>query len=100
MVFAKSEATALLREGWAKSKVLAAYCSAMAHRVVTLLEQVGIEEEFAITGGIAKNIGIVKRLEDEIGVKAQPAEIDTQIAGALGGALFAQNLLKKKLNAN
>ncbi|MGD2154617.1 MAG: benzoyl-CoA reductase, bzd-type, subunit Q [Gemmatimonadales bacterium] len=100
VVFAKSEATALLREGWPKSKVLAAYCSAMAHRVVTLLQQVGIEEEFAITGGIAKNIGIVKRLEDEIGVKAQPAKFDTQIAGALGGALFAQNLLKKKLGAN
>ena len=66
VVFAKSEATALLRQGWAKSKVLAAYCSAMAHRVVTLLEQVGIEKDFAITGGIAKNIGVVKRLEDEI----------------------------------
>ncbi len=100
VVFAKSEATALLREGWPKSQVLAAYCSAMAHRVVTLLEQVGIEKEFAITGGIAKNIGVVRRLEDEIGVRAMPSKIDTQIAGALGGALFAQNLLKKKLSAN
>jgi bzd-type benzoyl-CoA reductase Q subunit len=100
VVFAKSEATALLREGWPKSQVLAAYCSAMAHRVVTLLEQVGIEKEFAITGGIAKNIGVVRRLEDEIGVRAMPSTIDTQIAGALGGALFAQNLLKKKLSAN
>ena len=99
VVFAKSEATALLREGWPKSKVLAAYCSAMAHRVVTLLEQVGIEKEFAITGGIAKNIGVVSRLEHEIGVKALPSKIDTQIAGGLGGALFAQNLLKKKLSA-
>jgi len=100
VVFAKSEATALLREGWPKSQVLAAYCSAMAHRVVTLLEQVGIEKEFAITGGIAKNIGVVKRLEEEIGVRAMFSKIDTQIAGALGGALFAQNLLKKKLSAN
>jgi len=100
VVFAKSEATALLREGWPKSQVLAAYCSAMAHRVVTLLEQVGIEKEFAITGGIAKNVGVVKRLEDEIGVQAMSSKIDTQIAGALGGALFAQNLLKKKLSAN
>ncbi|UCC73632.1 MAG: benzoyl-CoA reductase, bzd-type, subunit Q [Gemmatimonadota bacterium] len=100
VVFAKSEATALLREGWPKSKVLAAYCSAMAHRVVTLLEQVGIEEDFAITGGIAKNIGIVSRLEGEIGIKALPAKFDTQIAGGVGGALFAQSLLKKKLGAN
>jgi bzd-type benzoyl-CoA reductase Q subunit len=99
VVFAKSEATALLREGWPKTKVLAAYCSAMAHRVVTLLQQLGVEEKFAITGGIGKNIGVVKRLEKEIGVEAMPAEIDTQIAGGLGGALFAQRLLKKKLAA-
>jgi len=97
VVFAKSEASGLLREGWAKNKVLAAYCAAMAHRVVTLLEQVGIEKEFAITGGIGKNIGVVKRLCDEIGVQALPANYDTQIAGGLGGALFAQNLLKKEL---
>lgn len=96
VVFAKSEATGLLRAGWPKSKVLAAYCSAMAHRIVTLLEQVGIEKEFAITGGIAKNVGVVRRLEKEIGVKALVSEYDTQIAGALGAALFAQNLLKKK----
>jgi len=99
VVFAKSEATGLLREGWPKNKVLAAYCSAMAHRIVTLLEQLGIEEDFAITGGIAKNIGVVRRLEKEIGIKAMPARLDTQIAGALGGALFAQNLLKKKAGA-
>ncbi len=100
VVFAKSEATALLREGWPKSKVLAAYCSAMAHRVATLLEQVGVEHDFAITGGIAKNIGVVRRLENEIHVKALPTQYDTQIAGALGAALFAQNLLKKKLSTN
>jgi bzd-type benzoyl-CoA reductase Q subunit len=97
VVFAKSEATALLREGWPKSKVLAAYCSAMSHRVATLLQQLGIEKEFAITGGIAKNVGVVRRLEDEIGVEALPARFDTQIAGGLGGALFAQSLLKKKI---
>jgi predicted CoA-substrate-specific enzyme activase len=99
VVFAKSEATGLLRQGWPKSKVLAAYCSAMAHRVVTLLEQVGIEKEFAITGGIGKNAGVVRRLSKEIGITPMTPTYDTQIAGALGGALFAQNLLKKKLGA-
>lgn len=99
VVFAKSEATGLLREGWPKNKVLAAYCSAMAHRVVTLLERIGIEEEFAITGGIAKNVGVVKRLEDEIGIKALEPKHDTQIAGALGAALFAKTLLEKQRKA-
>ena len=37
VVFAKSEAASLLRAGWTKEKVLAAYCSAMAHRILSLL---------------------------------------------------------------
>ena len=95
VVFAKSEATGLMRQGWPKAKVLAAYCSAMAHRVVTLIERLGIEKDFAITGGIAKNPGVVKRLEKELGVEALKPRHDTQIAGALGGALFATALVKK-----
>ena len=70
VVFAKSEAAGLLRQGWPKEKVLAAYCSAMAHRVSSLLERVGVEREFAITGGIAKNPGVVKRIERELGFEA------------------------------
>jgi bzd-type benzoyl-CoA reductase Q subunit len=95
VIFAKTEATGLLREGWAKEKVIAAYCLAMAHRVVELLERIGIEKDFAITGGIAKNRGVVERIEREIGVKALTPKLDTQIAGALGGALFAKALVEK-----
>ena len=96
VVFAKSEASGLLREGWPKEKVLAAYCSAMAHRVVTLLERIGIEKEFAITGGIAKNIGVVERLTSELNITALKTDMDTQIAGAIGAALFARALYLKK----
>ncbi len=96
VVFAKSEASGLLREGWPKEKVLAAYCLAMAHRVVGLLERLGIEEDFAITGGIAKNIGIVSRIEKELGIKALNPTLDTQIAGALGASLFAGALVQKE----
>jgi bzd-type benzoyl-CoA reductase Q subunit len=96
VVFAKSEAVGLLRKGWPKEKVLAAYCSAMAHRVVTLLLRLGIEEKFAITGGIAKNIGVVKRIEDELKLKAPEPSIDPQIAGAIGAALFAKALIEKE----
>jgi len=95
VIFANSEASVLLRAGWSKNLVLAAYCSAMAHRVYTLLERVTVEKDFAITGGIAKNIGVVKRLEDELGVRALPAKYDTQIAGGLGAALFAKGLLER-----
>jgi len=96
VVFAKSEAVGLLRKGWPKEKVLAAYCSAMAHRVVTLLLRLGIEEKFAITGGIAKNIGVVKRIEDELKLEAPEPTIDPQLAGAIGAALFAKALVEKE----
>ncbi len=97
VVFAKSEASGLLREGWPKEKVLASYCSAMAHRVVTLLDRIGIEKEFAITGGIAKNPGVVNRISKELNITPLKTEMDTQIAGALGAALFARALYLKKL---
>ncbi len=96
VVFAKSEATGLLRQGWDKNRVIAAYCSAMAHRIVTLLERDGIEEGFAITGGIAKNSGVVNRLQTEIGINIMRTEYDTQIAGALGAALFGKVLAEKQ----
>jgi len=95
VVYAKSEATGLLREGWPKNKVLAAYCSAMAHRIMTLLERIGVEKDFAITGGIAKNKGVVTRLAKEVGMPIMKTDYDTQIAGALGAALFAKALVDK-----
>jgi bzd-type benzoyl-CoA reductase Q subunit len=95
VVFAKSEAAALLRKGWPKEEVLAAYISAMVHRVATLLARIKIEPEFGITGGIAKNVGVVKRLEKELGVSALTPRYDTQIAGAAGAALFARTLVEK-----
>ncbi|MEK7847668.1 MAG: benzoyl-CoA reductase, bzd-type, subunit Q [Chloroflexota bacterium] len=97
VVFAKTEAVGLLREGFTVSEVLAAYCSAMAHRVVTLIQRVGIQKEFAITGGISKNSGVVKRLEKELGLEAVKMDPDPQLAGAIGAALFARDLLAKKM---
>ncbi len=96
VVFAKSEAAGLLREGWSKKRVLAAYCSAMAHRVVSLLQRIGVVKDFAITGGIAKNKGVVVRLERELKINALQSKYDAQIAGALGAALFAKAMVEKQ----
>lgn len=95
VVFAKSEAAGLMRGGWSKNEVLAAYCAAMAHRVTNLLKRVGMQKDFAITGGIAKNIGVVKRIEKELDITALASNYNTQIAGGLGGAIFARDLLLK-----
>ena len=96
VVFAKSEALGLLKAGYTKNMVIAAYCQAMAERVVSLLERIGVEEGFFITGGIAKNPGVVKRIERLLGIKQLETKIDSQIAGALGAALFGYTLMQKQ----
>jgi bzd-type benzoyl-CoA reductase Q subunit len=95
VVFAKSEATALLRKGWSREEVLAAYCRAMADRIFSLVERVGVSPGFAVTGGMAKNRGVVDRLMKKIGLERMRTPWDTQIAGAAGAALFAHDLCLK-----
>ncbi len=95
-VFAKSEAIGLLRKGWNKNEVLAAYCEGMAHRVVNLLQRIGVQKDFVITGGISQNPGITKRIEKELGVTAlESKRWSPQLAGCIGAALFARDLLEK-----
>ncbi|MBC8460515.1 MAG: benzoyl-CoA reductase, bzd-type, subunit Q [Deltaproteobacteria bacterium] len=95
VVYAKSEATGLLRKGWTTEEVLAAYCKAMAERIHSLVERVGVTPEFAITGGMAKNRGVIDRLMPLIGLNAMTTIWDTQIAGAAGAALFGYALCQR-----
>jgi bzd-type benzoyl-CoA reductase Q subunit len=96
VVYAKSEAVSLLRSGKKTNEVLAAYNRAMANRVYELIERLGVEKDFAITGGQSKNIGLVSRLEKLMGIKAlSPGKLDPQIAGAIGAALFAKAVIEK-----
>jgi benzoyl-CoA reductase subunit A len=96
VVFAKTEVIRLVHEGRSRSQMLAAYCEAMAHRVHSLIQRIGLIKDFAVTGGIAKNVGVVKRVEGKLGVKGVEMMPDPQIAGALGAALFAQDLLARQ----
>jgi bzd-type benzoyl-CoA reductase Q subunit len=95
VVYAKSEAAGLLRKGWSKEEVLAAYCKAMAERIYELIERLGVNPEFAVTGGMAKNRGVMDRLMPMVGLERMQTEWDTQIAGAAGGALFGFALCQK-----
>ena len=68
----------------------------MAHRIFSQVKAVDVEQDFVITGGIAKNPGIVNRLEKELGFEIfRNTTIDTQLAGAIGAALFGKALYEK-----
>jgi len=97
VIFAKAESLALLRQGWPKEKVAAAYHAAMADRIVDLLTRVGVEKDFVTTGGVSKNAGIIQRIEKLLGIKALTPKMDPILAGAIGAGLFAQALHEKEL---
>ena len=101
VAYAKTEAVGLLRKGWSTEKVLAAYTRAMAVRMANLINRVGLEKELVITGGQSKNMGIVMRVENILGVKTLPSPnwreggLDPMVAGAAGAALLGKALYLK-----
>jgi predicted CoA-substrate-specific enzyme activase len=88
-VFAQTDILLRLREGRHRNDILAGACEAISSRIQDLLERVGIAEVFMMTGGIAKNIGVVKRVEEKVGLKAC-IPFEPRIIGALGAAIFAK----------
>lgn len=50
-------------------------------------------------GGVAKNVGVVRRLEKELVVKSVTLRPDPQLSAALGAAVFADNFVKKAIRA-
>jgi len=91
--FANTEAVGLFREGYKESEVLAAYLFAIAWRLHSTIGRVQPEKEIAFTGGLAKNPGIVKRLEREMKMTALTTVYDPQLAGAIGAAIIAREML-------
>jgi len=90
-VFAQSEALDLIRSKVPLEQVIAGYHHAMARRISTLVARLGLKRDFVVIGGLAKNPGIVDRLESSLKVSrlAPKPEWDPTLIVALGAALFA-----------
>ncbi|NLE90627.1 MAG: 4Fe-4S binding protein [Dehalococcoidales bacterium] len=89
-VFAKTEALRHLRKGVSQADILAGLHEAIATRSFNLLKRVSIEADFAITGGISKNSGLVAKIAEKVQMKPQLCD-DPQLCGAIGAALFARD---------
>jgi len=88
-VYAKSEAVRFMRQGVGKADILAGLHESISKRVMSLLRAVGIRDKFVLTGGIAKNIGVVTRIREKVGEIKIHMPPEPMIAGAVGAALFA-----------
>ncbi len=87
-VFVEQEIVMHLARGCSIEDVLAGVHTAIAGRSVALLRRVGLEEQITFTGGVARNAGMVRALEDRLKLKLNVAE-ESQHVGAIGAALFA-----------
>lgn len=88
-VFAESEVISLVSEGEELEDILYGIHRAIADRTMSLISRMGGAEDAVImTGGVAKNTGVVKALEATLG-KQIKVYMEPQIIGALGAALLA-----------
>jgi len=87
-VFAEQEAVTELSKGVPVEDLLAGLHEAIAARIYSLVARLKIEKDIAVTGGGAKNIGLIKALEEKFGypVVVPPEPL---VTGALGAALLA-----------
>ncbi len=90
-IFAESEVISLINEGHDKRDVFAGVVSAVTNKIAGQVRRLGIVQEVAMVGGVAKNGLVVGMLERRLGLKfADLGGIDPQLVAALGAALLAR----------
>ncbi len=87
-VFVESEIMSHMVRGERMEDILRGVHNAIGVRSVALLRRVGITPEITFTGGVSRNVGMVKALEDQVGTKVNVSPL-SQYLGAIGAALFA-----------
>ncbi len=87
-VFAESEVISLIAKGCSKDDIIRGLHEAISKRIFTMAGKLRMEKPITMTGGVAKNQGIVEALRKSLKAEIQVPE-EPQIVGALGAALSA-----------
>ncbi|MFC1925498.1 acyl-CoA dehydratase activase [Chloroflexota bacterium] len=91
-VFARQEVILHISRGVPVEDIVAGLHNAIASRVVRMVKRLKIEPDVVFTGGVARNIGVVKALEENLGCEVLVPE-DPLLTGALGAALMGKKLM-------
>jgi predicted CoA-substrate-specific enzyme activase len=94
--WAQAEVIVHLNTNTPKADLAAGINEAMAARVAILAKAVGVEKDVCMTGGVAKNIGVVQAMEKQLNVPIRRLRVDPQIIGALGAAVIAKDKMGEK----
>jgi len=95
-VFAQQEVINHLSEGVPLEDVVAGLHDAIASRVARMVKRLKVEPDVVFTGGVAKNIGVVRALEENLGCSVLVPE-EPLLSGAIGAALLGKELVLKAL---
>jgi len=87
-VFAESEVVSLIAQNTPAADVIHGLNRAVAAKTAALARRLGGEPEYIMTGGVARNPGVVKALEEKLGAPVHVPE-EAQLCGAIGAALIA-----------
>lgn len=93
-VFAESEVVSLVAQSKAVPDIVHGLDNSVASKIASLSKRVGGADVYMMTGGVAKNAGVVDAIEKKLGCKLYISD-KAQLCGALGAALFALEGLKK-----
>jgi (R)-2-hydroxyacyl-CoA dehydratese activating ATPase len=94
-VFAQTEMVSLLATGVSVENLVAGLHRAVAAKVSSMVKRIGIRPTVMMTGGVAKNSGVITAFRRELNIEVVTTDkLDPQLVGALGAALMAQELAK------
>jgi len=89
-VFAESEIITHVATGVPKAEVIAGIHDAIAARISTMIGRIPVQDEVVLTGGVARNAGVARMLEEKLGHTIIVPQL-AQLAGAIGAALIARD---------
>jgi (R)-2-hydroxyacyl-CoA dehydratese activating ATPase len=93
-VFAESEVISLIAKGETRENIIAGIHEAIASRISAMASRIGLASPVMMTGGVARNIGVVRALEQVIGMPVVVSPY-AQVNGAIGAASLARELVQQ-----
>jgi len=97
-VFAEQEVVSCIAEGVPIEDIVAGIHDAIASRIYRMVERMKVEPDVVVTGGVAKNVGMIRALEAQIGFSVLVPE-EPLLTGARGAALLGRDMVEKALQS-
>jgi len=95
-IFAQQEVISRISNGILLEDILAGLHDAIASRVARMVQRLKVEPDVVLTGGVAKNVGVVKAMKENLGCEVLVPK-DPLLSGAIGAAILGKEFTLKAL---